>query len=230
MRGEQNTTAFSVKSFQGSPPHARGAGFISECQAGNGGITPACAGSSSRFRDLRISGKDHPRMRGEQLGCILFSQGFQGSPPHARGAATGYGGFTEVAGITPACAGSSMEEADERRFAEDHPRMRGEQSITERTKTLTKGSPPHARGAVMYLLTASGLRRITPACAGSRETENREKNARRDHPRMRGEQLSTVRHPRPERGSPPHARGAAKQMNSNIFYQGITPACAGSSL
>ena len=86
-------------------------------------------------------------MRGEQLGCILFSQGFQGSPPHARGAATGYGGFTEVAGITPACAGSSMEEADERRFAEDHPRMRGEQRRTASQGLGLLGSPPHARGA-----------------------------------------------------------------------------------
>ena len=147
MRGEQSSLQSRASQSRGSPPHARGAGFFRNFLGAAGGITPACAGSSQCKGLTSAFQWDHPRMRGEQQVNDASVPVREGSPPHARGAATGYGGFTEVAGITPACAGSSMEEADERRFAEDHPRMRGEQRRTASQGLGLLGSPPHARGA-----------------------------------------------------------------------------------
>ena len=51
----------------------------------------------------------------------------KGSPPHARGAGQFSGSVCIYAGITPACAGSSVCRYMDILFRWDHPRMRGEQ-------------------------------------------------------------------------------------------------------
>ena len=51
----------------------------------------------------------------------------------------------------------------------------------------------------------------------------------RDHPRMRGEHISTRPRVRSREGSPPHARGAQPFVSALASRKGITPACAGST-
>ena len=86
MRGEQQTGKEPERHFQGSPPHARGAEQGVSRMKKEGGITPACAGSSFSLYFFRVSSWDHPRMRGEQqLGGGSIGKA-EGSPPHARGA------------------------------------------------------------------------------------------------------------------------------------------------
>ena len=148
MRGEQPVLHLPGDDYTGSPPHARGAVSLQHKNKGGAGITPACAGSREDFRPSSRGFWDHPRMRGEQFQLFIQHGGGIGSPPHARGAAMGQLDDAVLPGITPACAGSRRTQSPVRYFAQDHPRMRGEQ-------------PP------MYL-NRLPLPGITPACAGSR--------------------------------------------------------------
>ena len=93
---------------EGSPPRARGkAGRCAE-PCGAGGITPACAGKSSRRWLWGLKMWDHPRVRGEKL--IVRSEGLNeaGSPPRARGKVGNAHLIAQHFGITPACAGKSL--------------------------------------------------------------------------------------------------------------------------
>ena len=91
------------------------------------GITPACAGSSTRERSAGPWEWDHPRMRGEQHTPPASMEVLSGSPPHARGAGFNSPWDIEREGITPACAGSSLSSCTSWIPLQDHPRMRGEQ-------------------------------------------------------------------------------------------------------
>ena len=66
MRGEQARSFFPLPSEPGSSPHARGAVGLAVESPAPPGIIPACAGSSSGGARIPRSGRDHPRMRGEQ--------------------------------------------------------------------------------------------------------------------------------------------------------------------
>ena len=68
-------------------------------------------------------------MCGEQLFASNSVARKGGSPPRVRGTAatTSWGNLTHR--ITPACAGNSHSQGMARRYAEDHPRVCGEQSL-----------------------------------------------------------------------------------------------------
>ena len=50
---------------------------------------------------------------------------------------------------------------------EERPRMCGEYVTPQEITTLVKGSPPRVRGILDSRPEITGLRRITPACAGN---------------------------------------------------------------
>ncbi len=131
--------------------------------------------------------------------------------------------------ITPACAGSRMTRVGPASSGQDHPRMRGEQTMGASGDAQSQGSPPHARGAAADVDRCPPEIGITPACAGSRQFSGRWPRRGRDHPRMRGEQTSEPSAPVGGRGSPPHARGAVEASPEGGGQDRITPACAGSS-
>ena len=85
MRGEDSARPKSANPSTGSPPHARGRHTFGHKFSRYFGITPACAGKTSREHCWKCSQWDHPRMRGED-GSSTFDVLFpKGSPPHARG-------------------------------------------------------------------------------------------------------------------------------------------------
>ena len=195
----------------------------------SGRITPAYAGSSLGLVLSILLGRDHPRIRGEQYFGIFYLATEQGSPPHTRGAVICPLSSVIGLGITPAYAGSSALCRSRGFVGRDHPRIRGEQSITVMVKFLRLGSPPHTRGADRKNLWSVGVSRITPAYAGSRITASRSYPSGRDHPRIRGEQSSACSISSSVMGSPPHTRGAARLSAGGPGFSGITPAYAGSS-
>ena len=105
--------------------------------------------------------------------------------------------------------------------------MRGEDPGTPRLRHDHDGSPPHARGRHKNAQRRVRQTRITPACAGKTSTPKPPTSARRDHPRMRGEDALVELAVGRRRGSPPHARGRRTQLWRPRFCRGITPACAG---
>ena len=76
--------------------------------------------------------KDHPRLRGEQLVKKLKIKPLAGSPPLARGTVHIFLFRLLQMGITPACAGNSFISFKSRKFTKDHPRLRGEQTLSDR--------------------------------------------------------------------------------------------------
>ena len=132
--------------------------------------------------------RDHPRLRGEQMHYVSLRLVAQGSPPLARGTGLFHFSASISGGITPACAGNRSSQSAAVMSSRDHPRLRGEQNTARPLVCQHIGSPPLARG------TAGSLRRrhipcgITPACAGNSALCFIFPPARRDHPRLRGEQ------------------------------------------
>ena len=107
MRGEHIATESCEDTFVGSSPHARGAPSIGTGLSGEGGIIPACAGSTPCSRIRLWTPRDHPRMRGEHQHPDDTLADEVGSSPHARGApAKNFVSSCQV-GIIPACAGST---------------------------------------------------------------------------------------------------------------------------
>ena len=109
--GEKTVTTVTDTVFAGSPPRVRGKAVGRVWRQDRQGITPACAGKSSRFVCIGFGAWDHPRVCGEKqtrnqrIFCIT------GSPPRVRGK----GGLLPdrlcQPGITPACAGKRCRTA-----------------------------------------------------------------------------------------------------------------------
>ena len=126
-------------------------------------------------------------MRGEDGTYVKKIMHECGSPPHARGRHGVNVPNDEKFGITPACAGKTFLANAVKITNPDHPRMRGEDLPFSVAAIAKAGSPPHARGRLLY---PDGLRwvvRITPACAGKTNPSGTVSRYDPDHPRMRGE-------------------------------------------
>ena len=114
-------------------------------------------------------------------------------------------------------------------YGRDHPRMRGEHPSGAIFRTRVWGSSPHARGTLWYDGQGREQPGIIPACAGNTHTASTSTARTRDHPRMRGEHVFTVRGFLGGEGSSPHARGTHGHRNRIPVVLGIIPACAGNT-
>ena len=230
MRGEHREGAYPGEVRMGSSPHARGARGPRAHALTPAGIIPACAGStvSSPYRSGEMW--DHPRMRGEHSPSSSRRSFSTGSSPHARGARHRAPGPDPLAGIIPACAGSTRLRLRHSNRRWDHPRMRGEHARPAFRPSRSLGSSPHARGAPGENERFHSNLRIIPACAGSTPAPPRRGWPGGDHPRMRGEHLVAPFPTSWFRGSSPHARGAPGPRTVPATTTGIIPACAGSTL
>ena len=85
LRGEQTSHTRQSPAVRGSPPLARGTVICGFLLLKFCGITPACAGNSDVPIAKIPSGKDHPRLRGEQPKESYLLLPRVGSPPLARG-------------------------------------------------------------------------------------------------------------------------------------------------
>ena len=214
---------------RGSSPHARGALFGPTHRRAQGGIIPACAGSTLGTVEIAPRLQDHPRMRGEHALCGAPHTHVKGSSPHARGALRPRSVPRWRRGIIPACAGSTPAVSLASTPRADHPRMRGEHSCLHRPPRRGRGSSPHARGAHSGQSASICGAGIIPACAGSTGVVCGHPTQSGDHPRMRGEHLKSFITTREDVGSSPHARGAPCGTQPALSGPGIIPACAGST-
>ena len=229
MRGEQSVLTRGKTPRVGSPPLARGTVYRTSPPRARGGITPACAGNRHTEDKAYHGIGDHPRLRGEQRADTRTVYCSPGSPPLARGTGFLRAPTKSGTGITPACAGNRFMPSFSPLSPWDHPRLRGEQIKLCLCAYVAQGSPPLARGTEPCKRLMRGLKRITPACAGNSCGCGLKHLLLGDHPRLRGEQFAWYLAVWVMAGSPPLARGTARQLLADKQLVRITPACAGNS-
>ena len=156
-----------------------------------------------------MTGRDHPRMRGEHQEFPADYRSYAGSSPHARGTPEDAPPGSRGVGIIPACAGNTHGPQRFNPIIWDHPRMRGEHSADRRCRRFRPG--------------------IIPACAGNTQMPAVGYFDTGDHPRMRGEHMGNDVLPRQQQGSSPHARGTHIIDSTGGTCRGIIPACAGNT-
>ena len=136
----------------------------------------------------------------------------------------------QLAGIIPADAGSTQNQAAAILVGEDHPRGCGEHLHDAAWHSIQSGSSPRMRGA---LCTYTGSRypvRIIPADAGSTARQGSGSAHVGDHPRGCGEHHVPRLGPSAGAGSSPRMRGARYHRWSLYQAGRIIPADAGSTV
>ena len=190
----------------GSPPHVRERLKDTMTKAHLTRITPACAGKTKCGKFSINPSEDHPRMCGKDLNWFLYRCKLLGSPPHVRERPTELRLLPGLVGITPACAGKTMDGRYKQRRGRDHPRMCGKDRWYYLAGTAQRGSPPHVRESQLVCCAGHGRIGITPACAGKTSDGRRRRGHRQDHPRMCGKDVSMRGCIPVNSGSPPHVR------------------------
>ena len=137
------------------------------------------------------------------------------------------GSTDNTGGITPACAGKSPRASHDRAQRGNYPRLRGEEASTSPPIMPGRELPPLARGRGQAHRPFSRASGITPACAGKRTSAAHTIPARRNYPRLRGEEADFAPAAGARRELPPLARGRAARARWLKLLPGITPACAG---
>ena len=193
------------------------------------GIIPAYAGSTSTHFFLFWSYSDHPRIRGEHFPHVHTVSLDMGSSPHTRGALDDFVGLVCQLGIIPAYAGSTFSSVVASSSPADHPRIRGEHILGEKSRHEKEGSSPHTRGARVGIEVVGEGSGIIPAYAGSTRACISPSTRSRDHPRIRGEHGGGRSGQREGSGSSPHTRGAPDPAVAERSDPGIIPAYAGST-
>ena len=210
MCGEQHLVVFLANLTMGSSPRVRGT--VSEPTRENVyfGIIPACAGNSDRHEIWKTHCRDHPRVCGEQGVYRSSASRVMGSSPRVRGTAICKQQRHLNGGIIPACAGNSLSDVPTFGVKRDHPRVCGEQRKELFRKHSVKGSSPRVRGTGNEVPRGQSGGRIIPACAGNSRTWCFRSLLKRDHPRVCGEQLSSLPCSRYRMGSSPRVRGTVR--------------------
>ena len=213
--------------LQGSPPPTRGKAAILLVARRPYRITPAHAGKSPTISTKPPTSRDHPRPRGEKTFAYYHDSTCTGSPPPTRG--KDHGTLLElcVVRITPAHAGKRLHISFRLCPFEDHPRPRGEKSVSIFKKRRCVGSPPPTRGKVAREETQKAIFGITPAHAGKRWSLSSAFTCNQDHPRPRGEKTYAAHHSISVLGSPPPTRGKVSAIAFTPPTERITPAHAG---
>ena len=175
VRGEGVTLNPSKVKLLGSPPRSRGRPVEVDGTDVQGGITPAFAGKAAIVDTGRTMPSDHPRVRGEGLRYHVQDHRRRGSPPRSRGRPAQRRQELALVGITPAFAGKATTRGNRSGAPRDHPRVRGEGSISPSAVARLVGSPPRSRGRQLLDPAPEIIDGITPAFAG--------KASRRSDPR-----------------------------------------------
>ena len=178
--------------LSGPSPRARGKRKISNQTWPLTGTIPAGAGETDKehTQDPRL--RDHPRGRGGNSGAEQFNVADDGPSPRARGklctASPPFPGF----GTIPAGAGETRRFFSSVTTGTDHPRGRGGNDFVQAIVARYRGPSPRARGKRSRTVDVGTCWGTIPAGAGETDGHEDLKNAKRDHPRGRGGNSTSV--------------------------------------
>ena len=168
---------------------------------------PAYAGKTTALKIMQQGIKEHPRVRGENIGKSLWASFTGGTSPRTRGKPRMRIASIIVGRNIPAYAGKTITKNQAAFNEAEHPRVRGENSICSGIVLYNRGTSPRTRGK--HRLFVFGASEIV------------------EHPRVRGEN----RHgPLPHAtwgGTSPRTRGKLTHPNYSPDLARNIPAYAG---
>ncbi len=229
LRGDNRSTAGPRTGPSGTPPPARGQQPAEQEHHRHVRNTPACAGTTRRFRRRGTRSAEHPRLRGDNYLRSLPSGARTGTPPPARGQPCRRSRDERLLRNTPACAGTTRSGPPALGPRSEHPRLRGDNTLARRAYARRAGTPPPARGQRGDGLVGAEPGRNTPACAGTTTGWRGPRHVLAEHPRLRGDNASSSAPPVTMSGTPPPARGQHGQGSIKTRSPRNTPACAGTT-
>ncbi len=213
----------------GAPPRVRGR-RVGWRRMGRGvGSTPACAGTTCRRWTWASSCTEHPRVCGDDDARRHATAQYPGAPPRVRGRRVGVRPADRGGGSTPACAGTTGTLWRAESPIREHPRVCGDDLGGVTIMRRDPGAPPRVRGRPRPRRSRNRGPRSTPACAGTTPTPCRPAAMEGEHPRVCGDDSSTLAVLRRDRGAPPRVRGRPQHRASDARLRGSTPACAGTT-
>ena len=166
-------------------------------------------------------------MRGENAFDLHHGPARTGTSPRARGKRHQCRVLPSCGRNIPACAGKTISCQLRRLIAQEHPRVRGENSAYRWFSNSPSGTSPRARGKhQLSCLMAADLRNI-PACAGKTHTTPYRRREGEEHPRVRGENPTTPLGAIGFAGTSPRARGKRFFVAKMHAFVRNIPACAG---
>ena len=174
----------------GSSPLTRGKQLQQSAGCLHGGLIPAHAGKTARAPVISSAQAAHPRSRGENVIFHLKGMQLRGSSPLTRGKRMRDNTSCAYAGLIPAHAGKTELRPIPVRAEWAHPRSRGENSRPRGKVLRPAGSSPLTRGKLVGRGVVGAGGGLIPAHAGKTQHRQVGKDARRAHPRSRGENTS----------------------------------------
>ena len=125
-RGEYDGVITSIGLNLGSPPLTRGIPCEDDRHDGTSRFTPAHAGNTWKYKNIRRSNQVHPRSRGEYERLLIWQHMPLGSPPLTRGIPPLAFRLILASRFTPAHAGNTLLPGTRKQYNKVHPRSRGE--------------------------------------------------------------------------------------------------------
>ena len=227
IRGDHGRSTTGHATYEGTSPHTRGSRrflFFLRFPAGN---IPAYAGITGPGR-IRIPGRwEHPRIRGDHQTIVDCCDTTLGTSPHTRGSLEASPFGANVVGNIPAYAGITSSSRPSRRFAWEHPRIRGDHNTNGDGKPGDPGTSPHTRGSPRDYADKNGFKGNIPAYAGITHSARSAKPPYWEHPRIRGDHDGSGSVTASAWGTSPHTRGSRRLGQRHGFRVGNIPAYAG---
>ncbi len=214
---------------RGSPPRGRGRRGAGTLGGRPAGLTPAWAGTASRWTGSSGRRWAHPRVGGDGGTSAPPDRDRRGSPPRGRGRRHLDGATQFVRGLTPAWAGTAAGRRPLGSAARAHPRVGGDGTVSDAAGSSPVGSPPRGRGRLHAQEPRGGCRGLTPAWAGTACVGHGGIATVRAHPRVGGDGSLGESAADPAQGSPPRGRGRPCRARSGRTAAGLTPAWAGTA-
>ena len=150
--GENSDSQRIRTTTSGSSPRMRGKHIADTGRGTVRGLIPAYAGKTGYICLTCVDKRAHPRVCGENTLWLSSQIDRQGSSPRMRGKR--YVDHLEWGydGLIPAYAGKTLPRPPIRDRSGAHPRVCGENSITDSSVIVSRGSSPRMRGKPVFLL------------------------------------------------------------------------------
>ena len=225
-RGENELVLLEVLLHRGSSPLTRGKRACPCVRKRLPRLIPAHAGKTSSSLTVRSSPAAHPRSRGENAHDSHMNIARLGSSPLTRGKRN-----PGVAGgprdrLIPAHAGKTGPTCLESWLPKAHPRSRGENSISRRSRARMRGSSPLTRGKHVQFCASIVSLRLIPAHAGKTCQSRLRRVGSTAHPCSRGENACGEAVTAVSVGSSPLTRGKRLVVDKATFKARLIPAHA----